>query len=266
MSAALALTAGLAGSLLFSTPSSAAVEARTSTADRTSAPAASASPVPRERAAADTRPRDVQDGTQADAKCLGLVPSPYPYAQTPFVCNDWRLGPAVLPLTGILGGILDGYNRLGDRTPVEFLNHWWDPAADVGRGNWRFPSDDGFSHDNAGHVIAATVTLHPGELLDRFGNEFGSFLAPAGAKYDERSIPPSSLNTEDPRYPYNYHLFRVKKDTVVCAGPVAPFYDQPGQGVQYVTSVTSGSTYCPTVQTGQSVNSLVRSGNLERAN
>ncbi|WP_405584095.1 TNT domain-containing protein [Streptomyces sp. NBC_01190] len=279
MSAALALTAGLAGSLLVGTPTSSAVAAGASASDRLSttatAPVSTSAGV-RPKDAKDTKdakaPQDttvavgIKDGGRDDSRCLGLVPSPYPFAQTSFVCNDWRFGPAVLPHTGILGGILDGYDRFGPGTPVEFLNHYWDPAADLGRGNWKFPSDDGFSHDTTGQAIAAPLTLHPGELLDRFGNEFGSFLAPAGAKYGARSIPPSNLNTEDPRYPYNYHLFRVKTDTVVCAGPVAPFFDQPGQGVQYVTSVTPGSSYCPTVQTGKTVSSLVRSGNLERAN
>jgi len=184
----------------------------------------------------------------------------------PFVCGDWRFGPVRLPKKGILGSILSGYNRFGHVTPREFLNRWWNPAKDVGRGDWNYPVDDGFAHDTGGKVIAAPVTLHPGQLMDRFGNEFGSFLSPAGAKYGERGIPPSNLNTEDPRYPFGYHLYRVKKDTLVCAGPAAPAFEQPGQGVQYVTGIAAGSPYCPTVQPGTNVNSLVRSGNLERAN
>jgi len=35
------------------------------------------------------------------------------------------------------------------------------------------------------------------------------------------------------RVPYNYHLYRVVKDVDVFAGPIAPFFEQPGQGVQY---------------------------------
>lgn len=35
------------------------------------------------------------------------------------------------------------------------------------------------------------------------------------------------------RIPYNYHLYRVKEDVDVLAGPIAPFFEQPGQGVQY---------------------------------
>ncbi|MCD0485316.1 TNT domain-containing protein [Streptacidiphilus sp. ASG 303] len=254
-SAGLAAAAGLAGSLFLAPSATAPASARTPAAAAVRVPA-----VPAAVPAGRVRPH----GAEPDrSPCLGLVPPPYAFAvRTPFVCGDWRLGPAELPRTGVLGSILAGYRRLGGLTPVEFLNRWWDPSRDLGRGDWRYPPDDGFEHDAGGHVIAAPLTLHPGRLLDRFGNEFGSFLAPAGAKYGERSIPPSNLDTEDARYPYNYHLYRVKKDTTVCAGPAAPAFEQPGQGVQFVTS----SSFCPTLPAGVSVNSLLRSGNLERAN
>lgn len=265
----LAGAAGLVGSLLLSAPSSAAVDARTSDADRSLTPAGPLQWPAREQAVEDDKQRR-QDrppgpGDEKDG-CLGLVPTPYPYANTEFVCNDWRFGPVDLPRSGVLGSILSGYDRFGTLTPVEFLNKWWDPTMDVGQGNWKYPPDDGFDHDTAGKVIANEVTLHPGQLLDRFGNEFGSFLSPAGAKYKERALPPSNLNTEDPRYPYNYHLYRVKKDTLVCAGPIAPAFEQPGQGVQYVTSFSRKRTYCTHVPTDKTVHALVQDGNLERAN
>ncbi|MDH6624633.1 hypothetical protein M2271_002437 [Streptomyces sp. LBL] len=271
-SASVAATAGLAGSLLLSAPPSAAVDTQTSTAHRSLTPAVFVPPPAGGRTAdqGKQRQQDLQPGADdQETRCLGLVPSPYPYAHTQFECNDWRFGPAELPRTGILGTILKGYDRFGTLTPVEFLNKWWDPIADSGQGDWKYSlvPDDGFAHDMNGNVIAAEITLKPGQLLDRFGNEFGKFLAPAGAKYGERSIPPSNLNTQDPRYPYDYRLYRVKKDTLVCTGPVAPAFEQPGLGVQYVTSVSTKQTkYCPHVKTGATVNSLVFSKNLERAN
>ncbi|MEU5806603.1 TNT domain-containing protein [Streptomyces sp. NPDC047718] len=209
--------------------------------------------------------------TESDAektRCLGLVPSPYPYAHTEFKCNDWRFGPAKLPTTGVLGAILTGYQRFGGLTPVEFLNTWWDPTADSGLGAYKYPNSDGFARDPSGQIIATETTLEPGLLLDRFGAEFGSFLAPAGTKYGERSIPPSNLNTQDPRWPFDYHLYRVKKPILVCAGPTLPWFEQPGLGVQYVTSVrpAQGDSYCPNVQTGTRVSNLVADGSLERAN
>ncbi|WSQ14617.1 TNT domain-containing protein [Streptomyces sp. NBC_01231] len=268
----MAATAGLAGSLLLSAPPSAAVDTHTSTVDRSLTPTVFAPPPAGEQAAQEGKQRQQDFRPAADdqkARCLGLVPSPYPYAHTQFTCNDWRFGPAKLPHTGILGNILRGYDRFGNLTPVEFLNKWWDPAGNFGQGDWKYSRipDDGFAHDKQGNVIAAEITLKRGQLLDRFGNEFGKFLAPAGAKYGERSIPPSNLNTQDPRYPYDYRLYRVKKDTLVCTGPVAPAFEQPGLGVQYVTSVNAKQTkYCPHVKTGATVNSLVGNRHLERAN
>ncbi|MER5474852.1 TNT domain-containing protein [Streptomyces sp. NPDC002685] len=268
----MAATVGLAGSLLLSAPSSAAVDTRMSNADRSPAQSVPPAPPTRDRAAdeGEQRQQVVRPGPDEErTRCLGLVPSPYPYAHTEFVCNDWRFGPAGLPRTGILGNILRGYDQFGALTPVEFLNKWWNPAGDFGQGDWKYSlvPDDGFAHDSGGNVIAAEITLKPGQLLDRFGNEFGKFLAPAGAKYGERSIPPSGLNTQDPRYPFNYHLYRVKKDTLVCTGPAAPAFEQPGLGVQYVTSVNTMQTrYCPHVKSGATVSSLVGSENLERVN
>jgi hypothetical protein len=260
--ASLAATAGLAGSALLGS-SAAPASAQTPAA----AAAAVSRVLPSQGAATHT---DGKGGPQdsgslpAPKSCLGLVPSPYPYANTTFVCNDWRFGPRSLPHTGVIGSILSGYHRFGQLTPVEFLNKWWNPSppTDPNRGDWRYPPDDGFGHNASGGVIAGLVTLHPGQLVDRFGNEFGRFLAPAGAKFAGRALPPSSLNTEDPRYPFNYHLYRVKKDTNVCSGPQAPAFEQPGQGVQYVTN----STFCPRLPTNVNVASLVNSGNLERAN
>ncbi len=52
------------------------------------------------------------------------------------------------------------------------------------------------------------------------------------------------------RYPYNYHVYRVLKPFEVLAGPIAPWFGQPGQGVQYKLS--------------QNVLTLIQNGFLER--
>ena len=268
--AGLAATAGLAGSLLVDAPAAVAADAGARAADRPVAQRVLAPP-PGDRTTDETERRKPAAGTGSEGRrttCLGLVPSPYPYAHTPYVCNDWRFGPAKLPTTGVLGRTLVGYHRFGTLTPVEFLNKWWNPNKDHGLGDWRYEliPDDGFDHDAAGAPIATEVTLQPGRLLDRFGNEFGKFLSPAGSTYAQRSIPPSGLDTQDPRFPYNYHLYRVKKPTLVCAGPTAPAFEQPGLGTQYVTSVTKGAPYCKGVQAGATVSSLLADENLVRAN
>ncbi|MFI1162599.1 TNT domain-containing protein [Streptomyces sp. NPDC020801] len=194
--------------------------------------------------------------------CSGLVPYPIAEAyRSYYFCRDWRLGPRRLPVRGVLGNILEGYDRLGGLTAVRFLDEWWDPTLDSGQGDWNYPKDDGFAHDAQGGVIAAPLTLLAGQNLtvDRFGNETGRFLSPAGTKFGRRAIPPSNLNTSDPRYPYSYHLYRVAKDVTVCAGPAAPAFEQPGGAVQYATS----SKVCPTIPF-TTVANLVSNGTLVR--
>lgn len=41
------------------------------------------------------------------------------------------------------------------------------------------------------------------------------------------------------RYPYNYHVYRLLQPLVVIAGPIAPWFEQTGQGVQYWTNGTA---------------------------
>ncbi|MFD4228573.1 TNT domain-containing protein [Streptomyces sp. NPDC058545] len=174
--------------------------------------------------------------------CRGLVPDPIPYAlRSDYFCDDWRLGPKKLPTRGLVAKTLDRYQRLGGLTATRFLNRWWDPAADTGQGDWRYPDADGYAKDSQGQPIAVELELH------------------VGTKYGKRSIPPSSLNTADPRHPYNYYLYRVTRKFKVCAGPIAPAFEQPGLGVQYVTS----SSYCPNISR-TSVLDLVRNGTLVR--
>lgn len=38
------------------------------------------------------------------------------------------------------------------------------------------------------------------------------------------------------RYPYNYHVYNVIKPFEVISGPIAGWFEQPGQGVQYEMS------------------------------
>lgn len=52
------------------------------------------------------------------------------------------------------------------------------------------------------------------------------------------------------RYPYNYHVYSVVKPLEVLAGPIAPWFGQPGAGVQY--------------ELYQSVATLIEQGYLQR--
>lgn len=91
--------------------------------------------------------------------------------------------------------------------------------ADCG---YRFPPRDGFAR------APRTVRLAPGTMLDRFGHPGGRFLAPADASYMGRSVPYD-------RFKMSYHRYTVVRPLRVAAGISAPWFDQPGGGVQYKT-------------------------------
>lgn len=64
----------------------------------------------------------------------------------------------------------------------------------------------------------------------------GGFIAPAGAGFAQRAIPPDSLLnrfTLNSTNPNNYHVYKVLRGFTVHAGPIAPWFEQPGGGTQY---------------------------------
>lgn len=175
--------------------------------------------------------------------------------------NDPRLGPASYPTMGPVHFVTLLYNRFGLLSEQQFLQSYWDPSANSGRGGWRYPPSDGFLVV-AGGPVEAVATLVPGTQVDRFGSEFGAFLAPAGTLYTERGIPPQSLDTADPAYPCNYHLYQVTKPFKVLSGPIAPWFGQLGLGVQDKLD----PTLLPGAPTPLSVGWLVTNGYLARLN
>jgi hypothetical protein len=151
------------------------------------------------------------------------------------------LGPQRLPSSGPIAVIVRGYHRLAGLTESQFLATYWDPAANGGRGGWRYPPDNGFLI-LSGHPAEHRSTLLPGQRIDRFGSEYGGFLAPEDTPYADRSLPPQSLDGSDPAYTCNYHRYLVLKPFQAEAGPIAPGFGQPGQGLQYqlVSSLLPG--------------------------
>ncbi len=176
------------------------------TAALTAAPAAQAAPV---ESAGKHRP----------APCTGEF------------LGDARLGPKHLPNNRQkpVGPLLDGYHRTGKLSPAAFLKKYWEGPADT--GGWKYPPNDGFGEVN-GEVDKAPELLVRGERLDRFGSEFGGYLAPAGDAYAKRALPPQNLNTRDAAFPCDYHLYEVTRAFVVWEGSIAPWFEQPGGGRQ----------------------------------
>lgn len=111
-----------------------------------------------------------------------------------YICGDSRLGPRILPqIDPALEPLFDIYDRFGGLCPGAFLEAWFNVTTKW----WNYPSLDGFGLTDAGVPIQGNVTLPVGTLVDRFGGEGGNFVAPAGAPYMQRSLPPSNLNTPE---------------------------------------------------------------------
>lgn len=142
--------------------------------------------------------------------------------------GDSRLGPETLPKPWQrpVGPLVAGYKRFGHLGEDAFLAKYWNGTS------WNYPPRDGFRLRPDGEPIKYKTTLRDGTRLDRFGSEYGGFLAYAGEHYSARAIPPQSLYTFDPAYRCNYHAYQVKKAFAVWEGPIAPWFEQPGGGLQ----------------------------------
>lgn len=147
--------------------------------------------------------------------------------------GDTRLGPAELPGLGDVGVQLLGYNRTGYHPVDVFLDRFYDADA----GSWRYPPDDGYVVGLDGEPVRWEQTLSRGWLIDRYGSEYGGFLAPAGLPYTTRSIPPSNL-VGNPAAGCNYYRYQVLRPFDVQAGPIAPWFFQTGGGLQYQLSAS----------------------------
>ncbi|KAK4247914.1 hypothetical protein C7999DRAFT_31593 [Corynascus novoguineensis] len=160
-----------------------------------------------------------------------------------YLCGDRRLGPTRLPsaadnlpVAPVLAIALFGYDRFAGLCPGAFLERWIN-ASDSTR--WKYPPQNGFllagPDGERGPPIQGNVTLAVDTLLDRFGGETnGTFVSPAGAPYAQRALPPGNLVARDEKFPYNYHIYSVVRPLLVLAGPIRPWFGQPGAGVQYM--------------------------------
>ncbi|KAM0468635.1 hypothetical protein ACHAP7_010703 [Fusarium lateritium] len=97
---------------------------------------------------------------------------------------------------------------------------------------------NGFGLDQDGIPIKANVDLEIGTLVDRFGNSSGRFISPATAPFSQRALHPQNLNTDDDmEFPNNYYLYNVTERFTVFAGPIKPWFGQPGFGIQFFLGV-----------------------------
>ncbi len=84
----------------------------------------------------------------------------------------------------------------------------------------KYPPNNGFQG------TPGRASVIPGAKLDRYGGTGGSYLSPAGTPVAARSLPPEAELRP-------LHSYEVVKPFEVDAGAVAPWFGQPGGGIQY---------------------------------
>jgi RHS repeat-associated protein len=104
---------------------------------------------------------------------------------------------------------------------------WTDPLGLSGCGSQStaiapyWPPDRGFLNGKS-----ERKHLMPGELIDRYGYEGGTFVSPQGVPYPMRALEPGTNSKP-------YHVYRVKKPIEVTTGQIAPAFGEPGMGTQH---------------------------------
>jgi hypothetical protein len=75
------------------------------------------------------------------------------------------------------------------------------------------------------------AVLQPGSIVDRYGGTDGLFVAPRGTPFGNRSLPCEWANKD-------LNAYEVVKAIDVDAGISAPWFNQPGGGVQFELPTT----------------------------
>lgn len=122
---------------------------------------------------------------------------------------ELKAGTTMVPLSFIS-------QALGAQVKYIKISKWTDRD-----GNIKWPANDGFKAESV------KLTLQPGARVDRYGSEYGTFVCPEGVPYEMRSLAPGSETK-----PYN--VYEVLKPVEVLSGEIAPWFDQPGGGIQYM--------------------------------
>lgn len=86
-----------------------------------------------------------------------------------------------------------------------------------------FPRNEGFEG------TPKSTELAVGTTMDRYGGPYGTFLSPNDTPYEKRSLP-----YDEKKMPV--YKYKVVKALKVQEGPIAPWFDRPGYGVQYKTA------------------------------
>jgi hypothetical protein len=92
-----------------------------------------------------------------------------------------------------------------------------------------WPANQGFVFNEANICNATHRWVEPGMELDRFGSKYGVFFGEKGTAYSGRSMRPVEGSI-------NYTVYVVVERLPMIVGEIAPAFEQPGGGVQYIAS------------------------------
>ncbi len=97
-------------------------------------------------------------------------------------------------------------------------------------GNVNYPGMNGDKNiDGFINGQRISTTLESGTVIDRYGsNGSGKYFSPKGTSYEQRALPP--FMEEQP-----YTKYKVLRPLEVEAGKIAPWFEQPGQGIQFLS-------------------------------
>lgn len=179
-----------------------------------------------------------------------LINSPNPGYTIGHIAGEAAPGVATLPFGGEGLAVRAGL-------PAELLTEGGAPAAilkgwdPTGGMPWKeFESQFGtpgeariWPTENQGFppgYVPHEANLPPGTIIDRFGSEFGRYLAPDGTPFADRALAPESVGGA-------YNRYMVTGEPLppgwrIVEGPLQPFYGQtPSPGtVQYMIEAPDG--------------------------
>lgn len=100
--------------------------------------------------------------------------------------------------------------------------------------------------------------LRPGEQIDRYGGNNGTFFGDEGTSIPERAMAPNSDFSK-------YNKYVVAREMPVRKGKIAPWFDQPGGGIQYQIDPGFVETIRAKLKLGETfIDGMVRMGKLKR--
>jgi len=174
--------------------------------------------------------KDVQNMTDEQLQAAGFVMPPFHFhCRTTTVMKDFFSGTVEQRAAQIedmsenekkffLSALAVQQNRdynLNDKKGVDiyFADGGWPPI---------WPPNNGFLG------TPQSIELSENEVIDRYGPESGRFFATLGTPDEKRALPGAPAQEDK-------HAYRIKKKLKILKGITAPWFEQPGRGIQYMT-------------------------------